>query len=1001
MTRCKLFLAFLVCTLLLVSAVPAATLSNTDHLDSKTVPPYGMVSTADPTILSGPVSLAAVSTALEPIRLTTAKSLREQDFAPILETSLFTTSDYSAYAWMHFRTGASSVSVRLRCRWFQPDGSYFDTTSPWWSFGSEGMAAAWIMLQGAEPQTGRWTVKYYSQMTVDGSWNYFGENTFFINSELPCTDFLVNGGFESGSSGWVKSANTYVGSEKPHWGSQSARQGAGDGAFYTLYQDVTLPSAAPGELSLAYYQNISTEKSGSYAYDFFDVQIRDTSGNLLETLNTVTNLNYFAANQLDVWQPLTWDLGAYAGSTVRIWAQAQTDGSLPTTMYLDDWSLRRCLSSASFQIQVILAEPSDESHDSKHDRAYYEDLLQSVQSYHTENTLGRVVLNQGQIYDNDGSWYKLSKTHKEYAADPLAFVREAEQAALGTTTIPADTIAIVVHAGDAAQTHPVKHADYIKTATWEKPQSPNGNEIVVSEDDPIGAWAHEIGHDLGSLLVNSVTPDLDRMGNVDRWDLMARGSWNGGWLCGWPGICNGSNPPHMSSYTKEFLQLLTYDRVDLPISGSYWIDVLPRKQWGDTALQYVVSERTDGTPDTYYVVETRSTSSKYSRWDRSVPDSGLSLYWIDTRGKSKYGNFANNIDQTINHVALLEAPGLFRTSEYLDADNLIRFTVVEESAQGNDYSLRLDISSPAPDPIWLAGVILKPAGQVASSVAPWLPIATPSLYLEMQPDLDLHVYTADGRHVGFNYATGEYENQVEGALASGNLGNAHEWILLPEGIDFQYVVRSTATDKFLRDNPDLLAHTDGIDGYAVRGLISNPATGFHHSSEVLDSIGSGTDLEHHVMIDPGADLIEIDNGSTTILPVDLAVVGTAPALATPGDIISYTLAFGNSGGSAAGGVYLVVQLPQHTEFVSAPGFVPMGGGEYLYEKGAMDVADGEYPMVQVRVDPEAPPGTPIDLTATVGDDGSHGPDGVPGNNQVTVRTMIGTRLFLPLVTRNP
>jgi len=650
-------------TFLLSSAVNVSAIPPLDRSLQGSYPQVGMASTANAVVSPGTASF--VQTNVEPIRYTTAKSLRHQDFAPILETSLFTTNDYSVYAWIHFRTGASSATIRLRWRWYQPDNTYFDSISPWWSFGSEGKATAWLELQAGNPQAGRWQVKYYVQTTEGGSWQFLGENVFFINPGLPCTQLITNGGFEAGSSGWQKSSNTYIGTGKPHWGNQSAWLGGANSGYYYLYQDVTLPTAALGELSLAFYYNLFTEEGTSGAYDFFKLQIRDTSNNLLETLDTISNLTYYSRDPRDVWQPLTWDLSAYAGRTIRVWTEVRTDYSLPTTWYLDDFSVSKCATSVSLGVKVILAEPSDENHDSKHNRAYYENLFQSIRSYHIENSMGYVVLNLTEIYDNGGSWYRLSKTHKEYAANPLDFVREAEQAALGTT-ISKDTIVVVVHAGDAAQTHGGSN-DYISSQTWEAPDSPNGNEIIVSEHDPLGAWAHEIGHDLGTLLVNSVTPDLYRMGNVGRWDLMASGSWNGGWSCNWLGLCNGSNPPHMSSYTKEFLQLLEYQRLERGISGSYWVDVLPRKQLGDSILQYVLTKRGDGTPNTFYVIETRNQSSKYSQWDTSVPDTGLVLYWVDTKGKHKYGDYANNIAQTVNQVAILKSPGLFRQSEYFDA----------------------------------------------------------------------------------------------------------------------------------------------------------------------------------------------------------------------------------------------------------------------------------------------------------------------------------------------
>ena len=334
-----------------------------------------------------------------------------------------------------------------------------------------------------------------------------------------------------------------------------------------------------------------------------------------------------------------------------------------------------------YNLEIILAEPNDVSHNSNHNRSYYWALAQKVKQYYLENSYGKIFIDFKQIYDNNGSWYKLSKTHQEYASNDIPFVREAEQLALGTTAIPTNTILVIVHAGASRQEQLFNRDSYIETHTYVKPVSPNGNEIIVSENDNLGAWVHEIGHDLGSMTVNSATPDLYRMGNVWSWDLMAAGSHNGGFGCNIVGhspVCDGTNPPHMSSYTKEFLQLLKYRNIENGVFSSYWVDLLPQQGYGGEALRYVHSKRSDGTPDTYYIIETRNPDSRYSRWDTSVPDKEIVLYWVDTKGLPRYGTYINNISQTINQVAVIQPPGLFKTSEYFDAANMITFKVVEE-----------------------------------------------------------------------------------------------------------------------------------------------------------------------------------------------------------------------------------------------------------------------------------------------------------------------------------
>lgn len=74
---------------------------------------------------------------------------------------------------------------------------------------------------------------------------------------------------------------------------------------------------------------------------------------------------------------------------------------------------------------------------------------------------------------------------------------------------------------------------------------------------------------------------------------------------------------------------------------------------------------------------------------------------------------------------------------------------------------------------------------------------------DWHPDVDLHAYTPDGRHVGKNYTTGgpypgEYERGVEGALVSGDTpGGGREYISLPGGVEACFVVDPTPLREWM------------------------------------------------------------------------------------------------------------------------------------------------------------------------------------------------------------
>ena len=52
-----------------------------------------------------------------------------------------------------------------------------------------------------------------------------------------------------------------------------------------------------------------------------------------------------------------------------------------------------------------------------------------------------------------------------------------------------------------------------------------------------------------------------------------------------------------------------------------------------------------------------------------------------------------------------------------------------------------------------------------------------------------------------NYQTGQYENQIPGAYASGDLSGDEEWIFVPEGTQVRFEVSTYDTQQFLQQNP--------------------------------------------------------------------------------------------------------------------------------------------------------------------------------------------------------
>jgi len=151
------------------------------------------------------------------------------------------------------------------------------------------------------------------------------------------TQLLANAGFESGSTSWTTTSGV-IGT----FTAQPARTGSyvawldGYGATHTdsAYQSVTLPSGCT-TYALTFYVHIDTaETTTSTAYDTLKVQAVNSSGTVLATLATYSNLNAasgYVAKSIS--------LSAYAGQTIRVNFLGVEDSSLQTSFVLDDTAL--------------------------------------------------------------------------------------------------------------------------------------------------------------------------------------------------------------------------------------------------------------------------------------------------------------------------------------------------------------------------------------------------------------------------------------------------------------------------------------------------------------------------------------------------------------------------------------------------------------------------------------------------------------------------------------
>ena len=405
----------------------------------------------------------------------------------------------------------------------------------------------------------------------------------------------------------------------------------------------------------------------------------------------------------------------------------------------------------TINIAVILAEPSDVSHISNsitaqpcklipektypngHNKEYYEDLVYCVKDYYLENSYGLVNL-EFTIFNNGEQWFKITdptKTESYYANNKVSeFVADAiNLASNGGVNLSSRDIVAVLHAGTSRQLS--KDSNKLSSQTWPLNSQPLNfppYKILVAEDDPVGALAHESGHIIGALLTpeNTVTPDLYRMGDIGKWDLMAKGSWNGGVL-----NINGTNPPYISSYIREFLGWMDYQIYPKSAYGDYWLNSLETTRYGDSIFRYNLEDNNTAATQKYYILEYRNRNLK--TWDSSLPnlsDKHLILYYVDEKGFPEFGY--NQDGMMHNQYRLVTIPGndpsnneindgILNSSineTYRDFDNLVKFSAIADRTIGDKYEIQAKIEEinmgSFTDAFW--GIVFRPGLALQSKI---------------------------------------------------------------------------------------------------------------------------------------------------------------------------------------------------------------------------------------------------------------------------------------------
>jgi hypothetical protein len=182
-----------------------------------------------------------------------------------------------------------------------------------------------------------------STITINASGGGLSHSTtvsLTVGSGGTNTQILGNPGFENGSTSpapWTVTASVINNStsEPPHAGTWNAwLDGYGTTHMDTALQQVTIPAAATAA-TLTFFLHIDTaETSTTTAFDTLTVQVRNSSGTVLSTLATFSNLNHNTG-----YSQKSFSLLSFKGQTIQIFFKGVEDSTLQTSFVVDDVNL--------------------------------------------------------------------------------------------------------------------------------------------------------------------------------------------------------------------------------------------------------------------------------------------------------------------------------------------------------------------------------------------------------------------------------------------------------------------------------------------------------------------------------------------------------------------------------------------------------------------------------------------------------------------------------------
>lgn len=191
-----------------------------------------------------------------------------------------------------------------------------------------------------------YSVTYDSLMQDDGSHTLVAKATDttgqYTNASMTFAiangQLIRNGSFEKGYGvGWSNTTGMQIGAilnQTPYDGSKMAKFcGTGSQMSVSLFQTVSIPANASSAI-LSFALHVDTKETSGNARDTLNVQIRNSTGAILKTLATYSNLNAAAGYKV-----YSLDVAAFKGQTIQIYFVGAEDAALASGFILDKVNL--------------------------------------------------------------------------------------------------------------------------------------------------------------------------------------------------------------------------------------------------------------------------------------------------------------------------------------------------------------------------------------------------------------------------------------------------------------------------------------------------------------------------------------------------------------------------------------------------------------------------------------------------------------------------------------